>query len=320
MAASVRLDDVAFSDLRIEMLGDLAGYNRFEALGRLAHLWRICTQRSLYVISDVQVAACLGPKGVEAILAAELGERVEGGIRIKGTQGRIEWLMNLKANASAGGRAAKERRLALQTSARGVPDGVPSGTLEDSGECQKARLEHASGVPDACLPIPIPIPPLLKEEKKPLARVASETRPPKTAATIPQTLDTTEFAAAWSDWIADRAERRKPLTERAGRDGLKKLEAMGVDRAIACIHHSIAGGYQGLFEETGPQGSRAKPNPARVECNLPPFDPFQNAPGSDEAFAALMARNAIGPPQVPAVTAAEEMARIKDLLARKDAA
>lgn len=107
--ASVRIEGEAFSDVRIEILGNMAGYNRYEALGRLAHLWRVCTSRNQHVVSDAVVAAILGEKGVDALLDSELGERVDGGIRVKGTKGRIEWLAKLRKNGRKGGRPKKTR-------------------------------------------------------------------------------------------------------------------------------------------------------------------------------------------------------------------
>lgn len=113
MAASVRIEDEAFNDPRIELLGSLSGYNRFEALGRLAHLWRACTQRETYIIDDIWVISCLGDKGPEALVKAGLAERVADGLRVKGTEGRIEWLKKLRTNSKKGGEARKLRGLEL---------------------------------------------------------------------------------------------------------------------------------------------------------------------------------------------------------------
>jgi hypothetical protein len=112
VAVSVRIEDEAFADARIVVLGELAGYNAYEALGRMAHLWRYCTQRRAYVAPRVVVSALLGPKGVEAIVGAELGELAEGGVRVRGTTGRIEWLDEVRGTAVAGGqvRAATAQR------------------------------------------------------------------------------------------------------------------------------------------------------------------------------------------------------------------
>ncbi len=80
MAAPVRIEAGAFSDQRYELLGQLAGYSRFEALGRMAHLWSVCTELGCAVVSESRIKACLGLAGADAIVEAELGERTEGGV------------------------------------------------------------------------------------------------------------------------------------------------------------------------------------------------------------------------------------------------
>lgn len=144
MAASVRIEDEAFSDARLELLGEIAGYNRFEALGRMAHLWRVCTQRQLHVVSDAIVNACLGPKGADALIASELGESAEGGIRVRGTIGRIEWLEGLRARSRRGGEA-NASRLASQKEATRKPEG--SHTASQNEASRKAKRSPPSPAP-----------------------------------------------------------------------------------------------------------------------------------------------------------------------------
>lgn len=55
------------------------------------------------------------------------------------------------------------------------------------------------------------------------------------------------FRAAWCDWCEDRRKRKKPVTERAARLQLRKLESWGESKAIAAIHASIESGWSGLF-------------------------------------------------------------------------
>lgn len=163
MAANVRIEDEAFGDPRIEALGTIAGYNRYEALGRLAHLWRVCTQREAYILSDVQISGCLGAKGPEALIGAELGERVEGGIRIKGTEGRIEWLQKLRASAKAGGAANKRRIEATRgeshTQSTAKPSGYPNGYPNGSpGEPQLSHMASQSSATTQASAEPTPKP------------------------------------------------------------------------------------------------------------------------------------------------------------------
>lgn len=74
------------------------------------------------------------------------------------------------------------------------------------------------------------------------------------APVMPEALDTAEFRAAWEAWTADRRERRKPLTERGADMQLRKLAEWGSARAVAAIEHSIANGYQGIFEARPERG------------------------------------------------------------------
>ena len=149
--ANVRIESDAFSDTRIETLGMIADYNRFEALGRLAHLWRTCTILEAYILTDSRIKTCLGDKGPEALIESELGERVEAGIYIKGTKGRIEWIQKLRANASAGGKATKVRRLAKhlapQTLHQSSSNGAASGAASGAPMVQHLGCQTSSNTP-----------------------------------------------------------------------------------------------------------------------------------------------------------------------------
>jgi hypothetical protein len=57
-----------------------------------------------------------------------------------------------------------------------------------------------------------------------------------------------QFQAAWNDWKQHRIELKKKLTPTSTRQQFKTLEAMGEDRAIAAINHSIGNGWTGIFE------------------------------------------------------------------------
>ncbi len=160
MAVSVRIEDEAFSDARIVALGDLAGYSTYEALGRMAHVWRLCTQRKLYVLSEVMVRACLGPNGVDAIVGAELAERVEGGIRIRGTEGRIEWLEEKRSTAKAGGdmRAATAEREGGKFVKTPDSKSANRGTLDQRTPAPPAPHQHPLVDSPALTSAPAPAP------------------------------------------------------------------------------------------------------------------------------------------------------------------
>jgi len=183
--AAVRIESAAFADSRIELLGNVAGYNRYEALGRLAHLWRYCTERGTYIVSEAIVEANLGDQGVDGLLVAELGERVDGGIRVCGTEGRIEWLQRLQDNAKRGGEA-NAKRLA-KSKPNGYPagsytvgantNGQPGGKPDDS---QAASQNEARGKPERS---PLTLTPSPEDQRHSLAPAI----PPSTELVHPRT-------------------------------------------------------------------------------------------------------------------------------------
>lgn len=145
MAASVRIEDEAFSDGRFEHLGRLLGSTRYDALGRMAYLWKQCTQEGRYVlpIPDVELHV-----PVDALLASRLGEKCRGGIRIKGTKGRVEWLDKKRKAARLGGlsRAAKAQRVAGQFASHEPATGWADGSATSQPPGQPSA-SHATSPP-----------------------------------------------------------------------------------------------------------------------------------------------------------------------------
>lgn len=65
---------------------------------------------------------------------------------------------------------------------------------------------------------------------------------------IPSELDTQEFAQAWSEWKEHLRQKRRPMKPLQESKLLATWAAVGVERTIIAINHSIANGWQGLFE------------------------------------------------------------------------
>ena len=65
MAAPVRVEAEAFSDPRIQLLAELGGWSRYEALGRMTHLWSACTDRQDPEVPESIIKGSLGLRGVE---------------------------------------------------------------------------------------------------------------------------------------------------------------------------------------------------------------------------------------------------------------
>lgn len=159
MAASVRIDDGAFMDPRVKRLGRLLGTSVFDALGRLAFVWRYCTERQLYAVGDVTLADLTDCEDFGAhLIAAELGERAGDLVRIRGLEGRIEWLGERRAAARKGGRARAER------AERGADGRLVSAKRQpNAGATLEAVQPNVGGrvpanQPNASPPVPSPAP------------------------------------------------------------------------------------------------------------------------------------------------------------------
>lgn len=69
---------------------------------------------------------------------------------------------------------------------------------------------------------------------------------PEPEPTLPFSSDA--FREAWAAWQRHRKEIGKPLKATATERQLMTLAAMGESRAIAALDHSMANGWQGIFE------------------------------------------------------------------------
>jgi hypothetical protein len=88
-------------------------------------------------------------------------------------------------------------------------------------------------------------------------------RPPSAdAPSLPESLNTPAFIAAWERWQTHRREIKHKLTPSSAAAQVKKFETWGTDRAVAAIDHSIEHGWQGVFE---PDAKAQGPANARLE-------------------------------------------------------
>jgi len=131
MAASVRIEDDAFSDLRFDRLAVAAGLaDADHARGKMARIWRQCTIECRENLEVSDVVAILGQNAVSALTSARLGmldDTVIGSdgeptVRICGAHGRIEWLQKLRNNGRKGGRPRKNQKV-LSAKTRCKPTG-----------------------------------------------------------------------------------------------------------------------------------------------------------------------------------------------------
>lgn len=188
--AAVRVESEAENDIRFHLLAKQAGLaDADHAIGKMLRLWRACTNRQSYVLSEAVVACVVDP---DALVAAELGERVDGGIRIRGTKGRIEWLGERRKASRKGGLANRAKW-------------VPPGSAKKSQEPAKTEpLGSRAESPNSNSPANSPAPAKQENEQSPLVlasplpqtrRRAESKRPAKLEHELPsEWRPTTEHA------------------------------------------------------------------------------------------------------------------------------
>lgn len=156
MGASIRIEDEAFSDRRYDRLAKEAGLaDADHARGKMAVLWRQCTIEQRHELPVEDVSDVLGPRGVDALIAARLGELVGDQVRICGTEGRIEWLGKLRNNGkygSLGGRPRKPTRVSTEKPTRVRENAIP----ETPPAPAPAPAPAPSGEGEAPPPVPKP--------------------------------------------------------------------------------------------------------------------------------------------------------------------
>ena len=110
--ASVSIEFTAFTDPRYRILADISNQSRFDAMGRMAAIWAYCIDKNRSVLSEPFIDALAETKGFSGwMIKADLAERIEGdGIRIKGTEGRIEYLAKARERQKKATEAATQKR------------------------------------------------------------------------------------------------------------------------------------------------------------------------------------------------------------------
>jgi len=78
------------------------------------------------------------------------------------------------------------------------------------------------------------------------------------------------FPESWKAWGKHRQELRKPMTPEQAKRQLKALERLGPQRAIAAIEHSIARGWQGIYEEKHGEAASGQSEPEPTGCRYTP--------------------------------------------------
>jgi hypothetical protein len=113
VAVTVHVVPKAFDDAgpggRIRHLGELAGYNEFEALGRLTFLWRHCRKARSQVVNPDTIRGYLGHNGDQHLITAGLGEPNGEGVRVRGLR-EVMQLSERRADVGRLGGIAKAEK------------------------------------------------------------------------------------------------------------------------------------------------------------------------------------------------------------------
>jgi hypothetical protein len=157
VAASVRIEDEAFSDTRIELLGSLLGTSKYDALGRLAYVWRQATATGKYTLPESVVAHIID---VEKLVSAKLAVKTKTGVRIRGARGRVEWLERARVSGRLNG-----------------PKGAEFGQL--GGRPKKTPTKPGGGVTENPLPAPAPAPAPVTALKTKRQKIAAKPPTPR---------------------------------------------------------------------------------------------------------------------------------------------
>lgn len=125
-------------------------------------------------------------------------------------------------------------------------DKCPTDDGQMTGTCQT----DDGHVPDSCGQMLPESETESESEAKSDAEAEKEARPFSSLA----------FEKAWAEFKTHRKQIRKPITPLAAEKQLKQLAAMGEQRAIEAIEHTIAKGWQGIREPDGKHRPDARPD------------------------------------------------------------
>jgi|GEM_PF-5002401 len=110
--ASVNVEFHAFLDPRFRLLAKLSGLSHFDAIGRMTVVWVYSIEKNTAVLKRTLFDTLAEIDGyVSLAIQADLAEEVDSEyVRVKGTEGRIEWLNECRERQKIATQAAKEKR------------------------------------------------------------------------------------------------------------------------------------------------------------------------------------------------------------------
>ena len=139
-----------------------------------------------------------------------------------------------------------------------------------------------------------------KKGREGKGREAAPARVPVEMPDVPDSLNRSpDFADAFLDYQAHRKEIKKPLTPTATRNLFLKFSRWGSERATAALRHSLANGWEGVYEEGYSSGKKtvsALKDPDEISRSIAKsrgltLEEYRAQQDADEAAAELADRN-----------------------------
>ncbi len=131
----------------------------------------------------------------------------------------------------------------------GGPIVSPEEQLEDPNSLTREHIENPPIVsPENCNMLSGETSIVSLESKEGNPKKGIQRRVSNKEEDVALPFDSESFCIAWDEWKQHRREKRKPVTPLSAKKTLRDLAKMGEERAISAINHSIANGYQGIFE------------------------------------------------------------------------
>lgn len=244
----------------IVRVSSTTGRGRHEVLGLICDFWSwVSTESADGSVRGVFVSHLPEIVGGDAALWAAfvavgwVGENAAGII----VPGWNTWLCeSAKKRMKEAKRKANKRAEQRPKSVRKLSASCPESVRGEPVKCLPTEQDRTEEKKSNTEDPPTPLRGEDATEAQPSKRDRRPADPGGESVPIPPEIDCPRFRTAWTNWLACRRAKGKrfAVTARAAEVQLRNLLPLGIDAAIACVEHSIANGYQGLFPEKYQRG------------------------------------------------------------------
>lgn len=218
----VRIDKP--NDPRFKLLGVLLGSTRQDAVGRMIDVYAWCTEQNSQKISKKLLDAIGERAGFsDMLIEADLAECENEVCRIKGTEGRIEWLQQLTQQKQKAGEA-RAKNAKRDEKGHFIPENRPAGPAA----IQRAPSENPAESSALTLTLPLSITNIKKN-------IRLKAPDPKNGSPAPPGIG--RFIGAYASAYKQRyGARPHSLTDKAVQGQIKNfLKNRNIDYAVNLI-------------------------------------------------------------------------------------